>query len=159
MKLSTGEKVGRVTVNLICFLILLIVLLPIIHIVALSLADQKLVIAKKVVFIPWGINFESYNMVFRTGNFLQAYKITIWLAVVGTLLNLIVTFTLAYPLSQKSFFLRRPIMIGITITMFFSGGEEVRLDPSEMSDPYFDLAPGEFLEVHNCEIRIYYGNG
>ena len=39
------------------------------------------------------------------------------------------------------------------------GGEEVRLDPSEMSEPYFDIQPGEFLEVHNCEIRVYYGNG
>lgn len=120
--MSLSERIGSAIVTLVCFILLLIVLLPILHVLAMSLADPNLVMSKKIYLIPKGINFESYKLVFASSGFLRAYGITIWLATVGTLLNLIFTFTLAYPLSQQQFCLRRPLMIAIMITMFFSGG-------------------------------------
>ncbi|MBE5770525.1 MAG: carbohydrate ABC transporter permease [Clostridia bacterium] len=116
------KLLGDLLVYGICIIAALITLVPLLHILALSLADQKLVIAKDVFLIPWGLNFESYKLVVNNPSFLTAYGNTIWVTVIGTLLNLLTTFTLAYPLSQKNFCLRRPIMLAITFTMFFSGG-------------------------------------
>lgn len=53
---------------------------------------------------------------------LRGYMNTIFIVTVGTAINIILTAMGAYVLSCKGPMLRRPIMILIVITMYFSGG-------------------------------------
>jgi putative aldouronate transport system permease protein len=51
-----------------------------------------------------------------------AYRNTVIYAIIGTLLNLLITSMISYVLMLREFVLRKPITVLLTITMFFSGG-------------------------------------
>ena len=75
-----------------------------------------------VKFIPKGLNFEAYKIVFANEKIWRAYANTILYTVVGTGINVLLTAMCAYPLSRNDFYGRKPLTIFITLTMFVSGG-------------------------------------
>lgn len=103
-------------------LAIVITLVPFLHVIAMSVSDPLMVSRQEIFVIPHGINFDAYRLVMENHLFWTNYGNTVWIVVVGTLVNIIFTVLLAYPLSRRSFFLRRPLMKAITFTMFFSGG-------------------------------------
>jgi len=103
-------------------LAILITLVPFLHVIAMSLSDPLMVSRQEIFVIPHGINFDAYRLVMENHLFWTTYGNTLWIVVVGTLVNIVFTVLLAYPLSRQGFFLRRPVMKAITFTMFFSGG-------------------------------------
>ncbi len=102
--------------------VILITVLPFLHVAAMSLANPLKALRNEIFLIPYGINGEAYRLVFENAGFITAYLNTFWYTGVGTLFNVIFTVMLAYPLARREFFLRRPLMMAITFTMFFSGG-------------------------------------
>jgi putative aldouronate transport system permease protein len=68
------------------------------------------------------LTLSSYKIVFLGGQIVWGYVNTIFRAVVGTVLMVIVTMAAAYPLSKKHLPYRRGITIFMVVTMFFSGG-------------------------------------
>ncbi|OMF34638.1 ABC transporter permease [Paenibacillus sp. FSL H8-0548] len=103
-------------------LLSLSIILPFIHIIAKSLSSEAYVLAKEIVFWPKGFNFLSYEYVLQNKQFYHSLTNSIFLAVVGTLISMIITVLAAYPLSRKHLPLSRMFMLLIIITMFFSGG-------------------------------------
>ena len=71
---------------------------------------------------PLSPNILAYQLAFKNPMLLRGYANTIFIVVVGVLVNLILTVIGAYFLSRKEVKLQKPIMILIIITMFFSGG-------------------------------------
>jgi putative aldouronate transport system permease protein len=69
-----------------------------------------------------GFTFEGYRLAFRNPNIVSGYLNTLYYIIVGTTLNLAVTSAGAFVVSRKDALLVRPIMLGIIITMYFSGG-------------------------------------
>jgi len=61
-------------------------------------------------------------MIFQNENIWIGYRNTVIYVIVGTIINLFVTITAAYPLSRKDFYVRNFLMRLYTFTMFFSGG-------------------------------------
>lgn len=117
-----GSRLGDLLVYAVGVGVVAITLTPFLHVTAMSLADPMKALREEIFLIPWGINLGAYKMVFENSSFLTAYGNTFWYTGVGTLLNVALTLTLAYPLARRGFFLRRPVMLLITFTMFFSGG-------------------------------------
>lgn len=113
---------GDVLLYAVGVFVIIITLLPFIHVAAMSLADPFKAMREEIFLIPWGINLDAYKLVFQNSSFITAYLNTFWYTGVGTLVNVALTVLLAYPLSRKEFILRRPLMLAITFTMFFSGG-------------------------------------
>ncbi|MEG1891907.1 MAG: carbohydrate ABC transporter permease, partial [Clostridia bacterium] len=74
------------------------------------------------VLLPKGFSLSAYSVVFKNSSILTGYANTIFYVVVSTALNLALTILGAYVLSRKGFMWGPPIMVLITITMFFSGG-------------------------------------
>ena len=74
------------------------------------------------VLLPQGFSLSAYEVVLNNKSIYAGYANTIFYVVVGTALNMIMTTLGAYVLSRKHFFWSSPIMMLITITMFFSGG-------------------------------------
>ena len=121
-KRPLGSVLGDVLIYGIGVLAMLITLVPFLHVIAMSCSDPMCVSKQEIFLFPKGIQFDAYRLVMENKMFWTTYGNTIWIVVLGTLTNVVLTVTLAYPLSRGGFFLRRPVMMLITFTMFFSGG-------------------------------------
>jgi len=73
--------------------------------------------------VPRLFSMNAYSYVVRTGlTIIRAYGVTIFVTVVGTLLQLLFTSMFSYPLSRPELPWRRQFSIFIYITMVFGGG-------------------------------------
>lgn len=106
----------------VIFVIAVICIYPIIYIASMSISDPVNVVSRNVWLLPKGFSLEAYELLFKTPQILTSYYNTIWYTVIGTSIQMILTVAAAYTLSINSFFLRKPLSLMITLTMFFSGG-------------------------------------
>jgi putative aldouronate transport system permease protein len=73
-------------------------------------------------FVPLGIDFSSYHMVFDNPMIGRGYLNTLLYVMVGTIVNVSMTILGAYVLSRRGLFWGRPMRFFVVFTMFFSGG-------------------------------------
>ena len=71
---------------------------------------------------PLSPTLRSYEAVLNNPNILTGYKNTLFIAIVGTAINVFATCIGAYFLSRTGPLWRKPIMMIITVTMFVDGG-------------------------------------
>ena len=102
--------------------VLLIVAYPLYFVLIASVSNPVEVSSGHVLFTPAGLTFAGYEKIFHYPSIWLGYRNTFFYAALGTLISVVMTITLAYPLSRKDFKLRNPLMVMVTITMFFSGG-------------------------------------
>ncbi|KPV55989.1 ABC transporter permease [Paenibacillus sp. A3] len=122
MKPATGEK-WFLAVNALLLLIAgLSCLLPLLHIVSVSLSDPHAVMSGAVTLWPQGWTLESYGLLLRGSKIVSAFTNSVELTVVGVALSMIFTTMAAYPLSRRYFYMRRFWTLAIVFTMLFSGG-------------------------------------
>lgn len=100
----------------------IITIYPIIVVISMSISDPINVMNQKVLLFPKGFSLESYQYIMKDTEMWISYGNTFYYAIVGTLINVVLTILGAYTLSRKRFCLRNTIMIFITLTMFFNGG-------------------------------------
>lgn len=101
----------------------LVTLFPIYYVLVMSATPIEVVLEKGgFVIFPTEITWEGYKAIFESPVILQALKVTVFVTVVGTALNLIVTTLLAYPLSKKQLPGRNVFLFFIVFTMLFQGG-------------------------------------
>lgn len=119
---SIDDKIFNI-INLFFLTVLLVaVAYPLYFVIIASFSSPTAVNTGKVWFIPKDISFSAYEYVFKYEDIWIGYRNTIVLTVVGTIINLALTFTGAYALSKSNLPLIRPVMFLFTFTMFFSGG-------------------------------------
>lgn len=70
---------------------------------------------------PLGFETGGYRLVLKNPLIFSGCANTLLCVVAGTTINMILTTFAAYALSRKSFLLKKPLMMGIVFTMFFSG--------------------------------------
>ncbi|WP_083676493.1 carbohydrate ABC transporter permease [Paenibacillus sp. FSL H8-0548] len=119
------QKKGIVDVLILIFLLLLSVttLYPILNLLFVSLSSMDEVVKSNgMMLYPKSINLDGYRYIFRHAGLSDAYMMTIFITVVGTAINLIMTTLGAYVLSVKDMPGRNPLMMFVLVTMFFSGG-------------------------------------
>ncbi len=121
---SRGEKIFGVFNAILMTLLALMCLLPLIHVLAVSLSDSASASANKVKFWPMGLNTAAYDMVFSNAVFLNSFGISVLRTVAGTAINLLMVILAAYPLSKDETELkgRNVIIWFYTIPMLISGG-------------------------------------
>ena len=98
------------------------VLYPLVFILSSSFSDPYAVLAGEVRLFPVRPTLEGYRAVLAYNDVWVGYANTIFYAVVGTAVNVVLTMMIAYPLSRKDFVGRNQLMFLFTFTMFFSGG-------------------------------------
>ncbi len=103
-------------------LVALCVLYPLYFIVIASFSDPVAINNGQVSFWPVGFNTTGYQKIFENVKIWRSYSNTIFYTVVGTGINIFLTMMLAYPLSRKKFFARKPITLFVMFTMYFQGG-------------------------------------
>ena len=101
----------------------IICLYPMLHVLFASVSNPTELIAHQGLLLkPIGFTLSGYQLVFKDNSILIGFRNTFVYVGLGTLLNMAFTIMGAYTLSRKGLLLKRPIMIFITITMFFGGG-------------------------------------
>ncbi|WP_372630342.1 carbohydrate ABC transporter permease [Cohnella sp.] len=122
MKLTASDRVFNFANGILMLLLVVITLYPFYHVVMASLSDSNRLIAHQGLLLnPLGFSWDAYARVLDNPNIFSGYRNTFVILIVGTLTNLFFTALGAYGLSRK-FLLRKPIMIAIIFTMYFSGG-------------------------------------
>ncbi len=119
---SAGDNLFYFLVAIICILAFAITLFPFIHVFSASFSEIRALLENRVYLWPVGIDFASYQEIFKLDEVWISYYNTIWYTVVGTAISIFVTTCAAYPLSRKSFTARRKVMLMFAFTMYFSGG-------------------------------------
>lgn len=97
----------------------LIMVLPIINIVSQSFSGPVALSAGKVVLWPVQFTWENYTTVLQQVAIWRAFGISVVITVFGTLISLIMTASLAYPLSRHEYRERKYILLLVLITMIF----------------------------------------
>lgn len=121
-KIKQSDRAFNFLLLVILSIFLLIVLYPLIYIVSSSLSSGSAVTGGKVMLWPVDFSLTGYEIVFSNLRVWTGYANTIFYAVVGTLLNLVLTILVAYPLSRKDFHGRSVMTIIFMIPMFVGGG-------------------------------------
>ena len=123
IKASFGERVFQVFNYIFLGLIAFVCLYPMWHVLMASFSDSTALTAHSGLLL-WPIDFslDAYRRVLSNQNIWTGYWNTIKFLVLGVSTSMVMTTLGAYVLSRRDFMLRRPIMLAITFTMFFSGG-------------------------------------
>ncbi|MDG0813784.1 carbohydrate ABC transporter permease [Cohnella rhizosphaerae] len=98
--------------------------LPLVHLMAVSLSEKGAANANLVGLWPVGFNFSAYREALANEKFYDAFVVTIKRLLLGTSVNMLLTFLMAYPLSkeERAFPYRNVYVWLIVFTMLFSGG-------------------------------------
>lgn len=121
-KRSMGDRIFDAIVYAILAVVFLIVFFPLMYVVSTSFASAQELALNKFLIFPKHPTLEVYQYIFSTSTFLRSMIVTIVITVVGTLVNLVMTCLMAYPLSRKALPGRSVIMTAVTFTLVFSGG-------------------------------------
>lgn len=122
MKESLGDRIFGRVVLAVLIIISLICLLPFVNVLAMSFSSNAAIVAGKVALMPVEFTLDMYKRVLSDSSMITSIKFTVIVTAVYTLCALFSTIFLAYPLSRKTLKGRKPIMIFIVFTMYFSGG-------------------------------------
>lgn len=122
MKKAKTLKISDWIFVLICFLIVVICLLPMVNILVKSLSSADALVKHEVYLWPKGLNLDAYSLVFKNMKYIRAFGWTVLLTVICTLVSLSMTTLCAYPLIYDNLRGRSLFNIIITITMFFNAG-------------------------------------
>jgi putative aldouronate transport system permease protein len=119
---SYGDRVFDFIVYILLAIITLVTLFPILYIVAGSFASVKELALNRFLLIPKEPSLDAYKYIFSTRTLMRSMSVTVMVTFVGTIVNLVMTCLMAYPLSRKELPARKYLMYAVTFTLVFSGG-------------------------------------
>ena len=99
-------------------------LLPMVHIIAVSLSNRAASMGGYVTLWPVGFTTENYAEIFKATAVYRAFLISVQRTIFGTAINMVLTILAAYPLSKTNRELRgRNVFMWILLAaMLFNGG-------------------------------------
>jgi putative aldouronate transport system permease protein len=103
-------------------LVSLITIIPFVYIISVSFAAPSEVVKGGLLLIPTKFTLSAYKYIFSTDTMIRSIGVSIYVTVLGTLINLVLTSFTAYPLARTTLRGRKTFMLLILITMLFSGG-------------------------------------
>ncbi|BFT69492.1 carbohydrate ABC transporter permease [Paenibacillus sp. P36] len=119
---SWGNKIFNAVNYIFLGLIALVCVLPFVYIVAVSFTAPEIVAQGGFILFPKKLSLSAYSYIFSTNTLIRSLGVSIYLTVLGTLINLVFTSLLAYPLSRSHLKGRRVMLLAVLITMLFNGG-------------------------------------
>ncbi|HUV06828.1 MAG TPA: carbohydrate ABC transporter permease [Spirochaetia bacterium] len=92
---------------------------PFINVLAKSFSPEFYIQQGQVWLWPVRVTLNAYEKILEAKSILTGFKNSIFVAVVGTLVNLFMSFIIAYPLSRKRLPFRRTFTVLVVFTMLF----------------------------------------
>ncbi|ACX65093.1 carbohydrate ABC transporter permease [Paenibacillus sp. Y412MC10] len=117
-----GNRLFDIINHSVLFIVAIVCVLPFVYVLAVSFASPAEVAKGGLILWPKEWSLVSYQYIFSSDTLPRSLLVSIYITVVGTLINLAFTSLMAYPLSKPHLRGRNPILLGVLITMHFSGG-------------------------------------
>lgn len=99
-----------------------ITLIPVLKVAAEAFSAPGYVIAGNVGIWPKGFTLDTVKFVLGRVEFLNSFKVTIFITVVGTIMAMVITVLAAYPLSKPALRGRKFVLYIFVFIMLFSAG-------------------------------------
>lgn len=119
MSLSFGEKVYKIVIIILLCIFSLIAIIPLISVLSVSFSSKLAVELNSVTFWPKEFTLDSWKYILGRLDLWKSFAITLITTTLGTILALLITALIAYPLAKPEFKLGKVIMIAVIITMIF----------------------------------------
>lgn len=119
---SRATKIGDWVIAFICFIVILVCLLPLLNVLARSLSSADALIKNKVLLFPIGFNLEAYEKILGDSKYVWSLVWTAILTLIATVVSMIMTTLCAYPLIYDKFKGKRFFNTVIILTMYFNAG-------------------------------------
>ncbi|MCL5996606.1 MAG: carbohydrate ABC transporter permease [Chloroflexi bacterium] len=116
------ETVFQVILGILLSAIAAVMILPMVYVVAVSFTDATIYVPNQLTFWPSKWSLDAYRYILAGPGFTNALKASLFLTIVGTPLNLMVTAGFAYALSKPELPGRRVLLALVLFTMLFSAG-------------------------------------
>lgn len=117
-----SDRLFSILNNTFLFISMMVVAYPLIYIISSSLSSPQAVMAHKVWLLPVDFDLISYRAVFTNKQIGLGYMNSLIYMASGTVVSVLLTMLLAYPLSRKEFYGRNVVTKFILFTMLFTGG-------------------------------------
>lgn len=113
----------KILIHLFFIIFSLSFILPFILVISISFSSEAAIQSQGYKLFPVEPTLTAYRFVFKNpGKILDAYQVTFFQAIFGTILSVLIMSLCAYPLSRKNYKFRKPITFIIFFTMLFGGG-------------------------------------
>ncbi len=159
---SKATKLWDYVIAFICFLLIIICIVPLLNVLARSLSSSEALIRNEVVLWPVGLNFDAYETVLSDSKYVWSLGWTAILTIICTIASLLMTTLCAYPLIFENLKGRTFFNTYIILTMYFSAGTIpnylLMKDLNLIGNPLVLIIPGS-LSVFNMIIMrsFFYG--
>ncbi|PKL06957.1 MAG: carbohydrate ABC transporter permease [Spirochaetae bacterium HGW-Spirochaetae-9] len=122
-KIISGEKIFRALLSVFLVIVVIAVLIPMLNILALSLTDPKRISELTgLSVLPKGFSLVNYRVLAANPIFMKSIFNSIFITVVGTAINLMVTALAAFALTRPKLPGKRVFMILIIVIMVLEPG-------------------------------------
>jgi ABC-type glycerol-3-phosphate transport system permease component len=122
MKLSLADRSFYIIDYIYLGLAGVVVIMPLLNVFAQAFSDPQSVLAGRVLFWPRNFTIKTIQRILSYRYIIQGFTNTVYYAVAGTLINLVMTVLCAYPLAQPDFRGRGFFSLLFAFTMMFGGG-------------------------------------
>ena len=122
IKRSPGDQFVQILIYMFIGGFALITMLPFVYIVAGSFATERELTERAFFLFPRTISMNAYQYIFKTGDAIKGLRNSAFVTIVGVIINMTLSATLAYPLSRPYFRGRKFFTNMVIITMLFTGG-------------------------------------
>ncbi len=125
MSLKPGQKrfsIGQTVLNICILLLVATCVFPFLNVIAISLSSKSAILRGDVNFWPVEFNTEAYNAIFSDKSMIRSLYYTIGLTLTYTVMAMVLTILLAYPLSRQRLKGKKFFTLMVMFTMYFSGG-------------------------------------
>ena len=151
-RMTNGEKIFHTINYLFLAVCMFVTVFPLISIVAKSFSSVRAIESGEVFLLPVETNVKAYKSLIGGGQLLRSMKNTVFITLIGTALNMVMTTMGAYVLSKKrligsTFFLRM-----VVFTMMFTGGtipNFILVKLLNLINTYFALWLPGLIQVYN----------
>ncbi|QGH35449.1 ABC transporter permease subunit [Gracilibacillus salitolerans] len=119
---TSSGKVFDVFNHIFLAIVGIVTVVPFLYVIAGSFASESELATRSFFLIPNEFTTVAYEYIFSTNAVIRSLGISILVTVVGTILSMILTLTMAYPLSRKNMVGRNLLLNLILFSMLFNGG-------------------------------------
>lgn len=120
--MTESKSFNRVATIILTFLVI-VTLLPIVLLVIASFTKEQVLVQNGYTFFPKALSLDAYYYMVKQGAVIvRSYGVSFLVTVLGTVMSVVVTTTMAYPMARKSFRYKNVLSFFVFFTMLFNGG-------------------------------------
>ena len=117
------DRLPKLFIHLVLILFGFACIIPLISLISVSLSDETTILKNGYSLLPQDFNFRAYAYVlYRPVQLLNAFKVSLIVSVMGTVISLLISAGIAYVLSREDYKYKNKLSFYVFFTMLFNGG-------------------------------------